>query len=97
MTKSEISRDVASAVVWLDPGQVQQLLQLLLGDHWTEAQSVLDRAVPDLPEECRLTDARWREALFEELEFRLSPPDDEDPDQVATREVPDYTRFARVG
>ncbi len=60
-----------------------------------EAQAALERSAPDLTDARDLNDEAWREAMLDELELRLVGPDDSDPDAVATREVPDYTRFAK--
>ncbi|HHO50148.1 MAG TPA: hypothetical protein ENK18_04560 [Deltaproteobacteria bacterium] len=90
-----IQQDVASAVAWLAHGQVQQLLQHLINGSLVEAGVILAGAVPDLADACDLTDPTWREALIDELEFRVAGSDDEaNPDDVQTREVPDYTRYA---
>ena len=92
---TDIARDVASAVAWLDLAQVQELTRLLLAEDTGAAARRLEQWVPDL-DGCDLADRAWTDALLDELEWRLSPPDEDDPDLVATREVPDYTRFAHA-
>lgn len=88
-----ITRDVASAVVWLTDAQADALLDLLLeGDH-TRAGSLLLTAIPDLSDRADLADPQWREALMTELRYRLQQEEGE-PDDLSTREVPDYARFA---
>lgn len=90
-----IQQDVASAVAWLDHGQVQQLLQHLLSGAPESAAAILSSTVPDLAETCDLSDPTWRDAFIDELEFRIAGTDDDaDPDDVNTRELPDYTRYA---
>jgi hypothetical protein len=91
--KDRIARDIASAVAWLDLAQVQELARLLLADDTTTAARRLGAWVPEL-DDLDLADPGAAEALLDELEWRLSPPDEDDPDAIATREVPDYTRFA---
>ena len=89
-----IAHDIASAVAWLDLAQVQALARLLLAADTDGAARRLGGWVPELGEGLDLADPVVADALLDELEWRLSPPDDDDPDAVATREVPDYTRFA---
>lgn len=93
-----IQQDVASAIAWLEQTQAQQLLKHLLQENPSGAQAILEHTVPDLAEACDLTDPAWRQAFVDELEFRIAGSDDEsDPDDVQTRELPDYTRYARSG
>ena len=91
-----ISRELASAVAWLDLAQVQELARLLLAEDWTTAERRLLQWVPELADGCDLTSPTWSDALMDELEWRLSPPDEDDPDLVATREIPDYARYAQL-
>ncbi|MCA9492276.1 MAG: hypothetical protein KC621_20225 [Myxococcales bacterium] len=88
----DIEREVAAAVAWLDHTEVRDLLRLLIGGGLREAEVLLRQRAPD--GHWDLTDAACVDALVEELELRLVPPDDEDQDAIATREIPDYTRYA---
>ena len=54
---------------------------------------LLLNAIPDLSDRADLEDPQWREALVAELRYRLDP-EQGDPDDLSTREVPDYARFA---
>jgi len=90
----DIERDVADALVWLDLEGARTLLRSLIRDDLATQQRTLRRLVPDLVGVADLTDDRWMDALLEELELRVAPEDDDDPDSVATREVPNLARFA---
>lgn len=91
MPTPHVARD---AVVWLTDGQARLLLSLLQSGAREEADQLLLSVVPDLPADLR--DPAFVDELLEELTFRIVPPDDEDQDAVATREIPDYTRFAHA-
>lgn len=88
----DIEREVAAAVAWLDHADVRDLLRLLIGGRVADAEALLRQRAPDGAWD--LADPASVEALVEELELRLAPPDDEDQDAIATREIPDYTRYA---
>jgi len=90
----DIKRDVVDALVWLDLAGAQELLRALLRDDRATQERTLKRLVPDLVGVADLGDPLWMDALLEELELRVSPEDDDDPDSVATREVPNLARFA---
>ena len=92
MPESDIGREVAAAVAWLDRAEVQILLRLLITARTSEAEGLLRQRAPDGAWD--LSDAAWREALIDELELRLATPDDEEQDGIATQEIPDYTRYA---
>jgi hypothetical protein len=91
MSTPHIARD---AVVWLTDGQAILLLSLLQSGARQEAQQLLLSVVPDLPAD--LDEPGFVDELIEELTFRIVPPDDEDQDSVATREIPNYARFAHT-
>ncbi len=83
---------VADVVVWLDHATTMEILRLLLQNEPARAFARLLQVAPDLdPDLAR--DSEFLERLLDELELRVSPSDD--PDDLETREVPDYTRFAR--
>jgi hypothetical protein len=87
-----VARD---AVVWLTDEQAEQVMELMSASAYPQAKLLLLSLIPDLPTELDLTDPVFAAQLTGELSFRLDPPDDEDPDLLATREIPDYTRFAQ--
>lgn len=91
----DVGRDVASAMVWLEDEQVQELAALVDAGDWGAVEDVLRAAIPELGE-ARLGEARWRTALREELMLRVSPPADDEQDDLETREMPDLTRFAQA-
>jgi hypothetical protein len=92
MLTPNIARD---AVVWLTDEQAEQVMELLNTGAHPAAKMLLLSLIPDLPTELDLTDPTFAAQLTDELAYRLEPPDDEDPDLLATREIPDYTRFAQ--
>jgi hypothetical protein len=91
----ETAREVASAAVWLADVQAIAILDALRRDDWADARTRLLAAVPELIEGERLDAPEWRRALREELEVRLVPPADDEQDDLETREMPDYARFAQ--
>jgi len=92
----DIQRDVQDALVWLDLVGARALMRSLLRDDPARQEATLRRLVPDLVGVADLSDPRWVDALLEELELRVAPDEDgeEDPDSIATREVPNLARFA---
>jgi hypothetical protein len=87
-----VARD---AVVWLTDDQAEQVMELMSAGAHSQARMLMLSLIPDLPTELDLADPTFAAQLADELAYRLDPPDDEDPDQLATREIPDYTRFAQ--
>lgn len=90
----DTAREVASAAVWLTDVQAVAILDALRRDDWPEARTRLLAAVPEAIEGEGFDTPAWRAALREELEIRLVPPADDEQDDVETREMPDYSRFA---
>jgi hypothetical protein len=88
-----IRRDVLDAVVWLDLDACRRLLSALVRGDEAAAREAVERQLPELRGVIDVADPRWRDALLDELELRVAGHDD-DPDQIATREVPNLARFA---
>lgn len=89
-----LQRTVASALAWLSHAQAAELMRYVLAGDDLRARTLLCTRIPELMDECDLEDPEWREALLDELDYRVSPGADDDPDLVPTQEVPDYARFA---
>lgn len=88
--KARIARD---AVVWLTDSQAMEAMRLINSGARREALQLLLSLIPDLPAD--VEDPIFLAQLTDELAWRLAPPRDEDPDDLATREVPNYARFAQ--
>ena len=88
-----IRQDVVDALVWLDLHRCRELLAALLKGSDDAAQAAAERLMPELQGQVDVRAEPWREALLAELELRVSGADD-DPDLVATTEVPNLVRFA---
>lgn len=86
------SQEVADVVAWLDHAATAELLRLLLKGETPEAVARLRRVAPELEVEVA-TDPAFLELLVDELELRVAGSDD--PEDLETREIPDYSRFAR--
>ncbi|MEQ1501648.1 MAG: hypothetical protein ABMB14_05425 [Myxococcota bacterium] len=94
MAREDIARDVASATVWLTDDQAEVLLARIRARGWVEARELLLAAIPELTGAPQVDDPRWQRALLEELQIRVTPPGDDEQDDLETRELPDITRFA---
>lgn len=90
MTATNIARD---AVVWLTDSQAQEAMRLIRTGNQQETHRLLLSLIPELL--AAIDNPAFIAQLTEELAWRITPPIDEDPDDLATREVPDYTRFAQ--
>ncbi|MEZ4239170.1 MAG: hypothetical protein R3F59_24055 [Myxococcota bacterium] len=93
-SEDTIRRDVASAVAGLDDAQAESILDALRRGDWPVARDRLLSAVPEVEDDRAIEAPAWRDALQDELQFRVLPPGDDEQDDVETREVPDYARFA---
>lgn len=86
-----LSQEVADVVAWLDHAATADLLRLLVRGEHAGVQARLRQVAPDL-DPAVAGAPEFLERLLDELELRVAGSDD--PEDLETREIPDYTRFA---